>query len=87
MNLENVADGVYVGDCNVGYIYAKVRVTVADHKLVKTELLEHRTERGKPAEVILDTMVSQQKTEVDAVSGATNSSKVIMRAVENALRE
>lgn len=87
VNLENVADGVYVGDCNVGYIYAKVRVTVADHKLVKTELLEHRTERGKPAEVILDTMVSQQKTEVDAVSGATNSSKVIMRAVENALRE
>jgi uncharacterized protein with FMN-binding domain len=33
----------------------------------------------------VDQIVSEQKIDVDAISGATNSSKVIKKAVENAL--
>ena len=36
-------------------------------------------------EKLADDMVKQQSLNVDAVSGATNSSKVIRKAVENAL--
>ena len=51
----------------------------------KIRILEHKNERGQAAETIVDQIVSEQKIDVDAISGATNSSKVIKKAVENAL--
>lgn len=85
MNLENISDGNYIGEDDVGYIYAKVKVAIKNGKIINVTLLEHRNERGKKAESITDSIVKQQKIKVDAVSGATNSSKVIMKAVENAI--
>ena len=49
------------------------------------ELLEHRTERGESALAIVDEILEAQSFDVDVVSGATNSSKKILKAVENAL--
>jgi uncharacterized protein with FMN-binding domain len=86
MNLKNVSDGNYIGEYDVGYIYAKVEVTIKNGKITDVTLLEHRNERGKKAESITDTIVKKQKIKVDAVSSATNSSKVIMKAVENAFK-
>lgn len=85
VDLNKVEDGSYEGEYDAGYVYAKVKVTVAEHRLVKVEILKHITERGKPAETIIDNMVKEQKLEVDAVTNATNSSKVIIKACENAL--
>lgn len=81
-----LADGVYEGGCDVGYISAKVRVTVAGGKIESIDLLEHRNERGAAGEGVLERIVSAQTVGVDAVSGATNSSHVIEKAVENALQ-
>lgn len=86
VDLTGIEDGNYIGECNVGYVYAKVEVIVKNNSLQQISILEHRTERGKPAETIVNDMVSQQQVHVDAITGATNSSKVIMKAVENALR-
>ena len=80
-----VPDGVYIGEYNVDFIYAKVSVTVTDGNIVSIELLEHRNDRGASAEGIIDEIVAQQKIDVDAISGATNSSTVIKKAVDNAL--
>ncbi|WP_313562885.1 FMN-binding protein [Ruminiclostridium cellobioparum] len=41
--------------------------------------------RGAKAEAIVDKIISEQSVTVDVISGATNSSKVILKAVENAL--
>ena len=68
------------------FIYAKVEVTVQNGKITNINILEHRHERGKTAEVIADSIVDEQKIDVDAISGATNSSTVIKKAVENALK-
>lgn len=84
-NLLDVADGSYTGECDVQFIYAKVRVTVKDHRITDIQLLEHRNGRGAAAESILKKMVNAQKIDVDVVAGATNSSKVIKKAVDNAL--
>lgn len=84
-NIKDIPDGIYEGDCNVDYIYAKVKVTVQDGKIQNIELVEHKNDKGAAAEVIVDEMVEQQKIDVDVVTGATNSSKVIKKAVENAL--
>lgn len=83
--LASIADGVYIGDCDVDFIYAKVEVTITDGKLSKIRLIEHRNDRGSKAEAITEEIIQQQRIDVDAVSGATNSSKVIKKAVENAL--
>ncbi len=53
--------------------------------MINIDILEHKNGRGKPAEIVVDRMVEEQKIDVDAVSGATNSSIVIKKSVENAL--
>ncbi len=50
-------------------------------------ILEHRHERGETAEAIINKIVEQQKIDIDTISGATNSSIVIKKAVENALKK
>lgn len=86
IDLTKVEDGVYEGQCDTGVVRARVQVTVRDHRLESIELLEHENGRGAPAEAILDQMLQNQTTAVDAVSGATCSSRVIRKAVENAIK-
>ncbi len=87
LDLSKIEDGIYEGEYDAGYIYAKVRVEVQDGRIQSVTLLEHRHERGEAAEVILNDVVEQQKIDVDAVSGATNSSKVMKKAIENAISD
>ena len=86
INISDIPDGVYVGEYDVDFIYAKVEVAVQNGEITNINILEHRHERGKTAEVITDSIVDEQKIDVDAISGATNSSTVIKKAVENALK-
>lgn len=81
----SIPDGVYIGECDVRFIYAKVEVTVKDRRIADIRLLEHRHDRGIQAERILQEIIVQQKMDVDIVAGATNSSKVLKKAVDNAL--
>lgn len=86
INVADIPDGIYTGEYDVKFIYAKVEVTVENGKVVSINILEHKHERGKTAETVLDKIISEQKIDVDAISGATNSSTVIKKAVENALK-
>jgi len=85
VELSTISDGKYTGSCDVSYIASEVSVTVKDHKITDISLLKHKNERGKPAEVIPGKVVDAQSLKVDTISGATNSSKVILKAIENAL--
>ena len=86
INISDISDGVYIGEYDVNFIYAKVEVTVQNGEITNINILEHRHERGKAAEAITNKIVDEQKIDVDAISGATNSSAVIKKAVENALK-
>lgn len=85
VEIGKLEDGTYIGECDVGYIYARVKVAVEDGQITGIEILEHKQERGKRAEKVTEQIVEQQTLQVDAVSGATNSSLVIRKAVENAV--
>lgn len=85
VDITDVPNGVYVGEYDVDFVYAKIEVTVQNGVITNIDILEHKNGRGSPAEVVVDRIVAEQKIEVDAVSGATNSSTVIKKAVENAL--
>ena len=86
IDIADVSDGTYIGEYDVNFIYAKVEVTVEDGEIVSINILEHRHERGKAAETVIEKIIDEQKIDVDAISGATNSSTVIKKAVENALK-
>lgn len=81
----NVPDGTYVGECDVTLVYAKVQVTVKDGQMTDIQLLEHDNGRGSAAENIVEVVMDKQTIAVDDVSGATISSKVIRKAIDNAL--
>lgn len=85
INIAKIADGTYTGACNVDFISANVTVTVQSGKITDIKLLEHKNNRGKAAEAVIGKIVREQKIDVDSVSGATNSSSVLKKAVANAL--
>lgn len=85
VDMNTVPDGEYFGDCDVDFVAAKVRVVVAEHRIAEIQLLEHYHDRGAAAETLPETIVQEQRLDVDAVTGATSSSKVIQEAVYNAL--
>ena len=85
-DISYIPDGVYVGEYDVDFIYVKVEVTVQNGAVINIDILEHKNGRGKPAEIVADRIIEEQKIDVDTVSGATNSSIVIKKAVDNALK-
>jgi len=85
VDLNTVEDGEYFGDCNVDLIRVQVVVVVKDHVITDLELVEHYNDRGGAANALPAKILAEQRIDVDAVSGATSSSKVIQEAVYNAL--
>lgn len=86
VDLSKVPDGTYTGSCTTTLVSAKVSVTVKGHEITQIELLEHNNGKGSAAETIPDEVVRTGSLQVDAVSGATHSSKVILKAIQNALQ-
>ena len=83
--VTDVADGTYEGIEETPLVKVTVEVTVKDHQIVDIKKIRHRNKRGGAAETMLTDKVSKNTSEVDAVSGATLSSKTIKAAVRNAL--
>ena len=86
---EGLKDGVYEGEYKKGINKAVVKVTIADGRIADVELVKHNASWiGKKAnDIIPQRILEQQSTQVDAVSGATNSSRVIMNAVQKAIEK
>ncbi len=86
---EGLKDGVYEGEYRKGINKAVVKVTITDSRIAEIELVKHNASWiGKKAnETIPRKIVEHQSTRVDAVSGATNSSRVIMNAVHKAVEK
>lgn len=87
LDLQAVADGEYLGEYDVRLVKAAVKVVVRNHRIESIELLRHDNGRGEDAEVIPGQVVKAQSLRVDTISGATTSSKVILEAIELALKK
>lgn len=86
IDLTEVQDGTYTGEHSVFPVTVKVEVIVRDHRITGIELLQHTHGRGGDAERILSWVMEEQTLHVDVVSGATYSSMVILKAIEDALK-
>ncbi|MDI6871415.1 MAG: FMN-binding protein [Bacillota bacterium] len=87
VDLSQVKDGEYEGFYDGGLVKARVRVKVSGHQITELTLLQHEHGLGRKAESIVHAVVQAQSLAVDTVSGATGSSKVILKAVELALKQ
>jgi uncharacterized protein with FMN-binding domain len=84
-DINLVEDGLYLGRADTDFVKAEVEVTVRDHRIISISILKHDQGFGEKAEVIVEEMIRMNTCEVDTVSGATASSKVIQCAVSDAL--
>ena len=88
-DLTNKADGTYRGEQSISGtpVRATVDVVVRNRIITSINIIQHFSSPiGKKAESIIEQIVEQQSLKVDVVSGATASSKALLKAVENALQ-
>jgi len=88
-DLANKPDGIYRGEYDVSKtpINVVLDVTLGNGRITQITIIEHTCSPfGKKAERITEGIINKQSLSVDAVSGATVSSKGILMAVENALQ-
>jgi uncharacterized protein with FMN-binding domain len=85
---SNLMDGVYKGSYGKGPNKAVVLVTIENGRIKDILLKKHRAWKGKKAgPIVIQRIIENQSTRVDTVSGATNSSIVIMNAVQKAVEK
>ncbi|MDY0289349.1 MAG: FMN-binding protein [Sphaerochaeta sp.] len=84
-NLALIQDGTYRGSYARFPLDVTVGVDIRKGKIVAIELLKHRNGEGQEAESIPLKVIESQSLDIDAVSGATYSSIVILKAIEDAL--
>ena len=88
LDRTGLVDGVYEGSYSGGPNSVLVKVTIKDSTIVNIEIVRHRAWKGRKAEsTILRRIIENQSTDVAAVTGATNSSRVIMNAVQKAIEK
>jgi uncharacterized protein with FMN-binding domain len=86
---KRLIDGVYEGRSRNGPNSAVVKVSIREGRIAEVKLMRHMASwKGKRADIIIPQRITaEQSTRVDVVSGATNSSIVIMNAVQTALEK
>ena len=88
-DLTKLNDGIYRGIYDLSGTPVKVTldVNIQKNRILNIEIVEHNCSPiGKKAENIIKNVIEKQSLEIDAVSGATASSKTILKAIENALK-
>ncbi|MDR2068556.1 MAG: FMN-binding protein [Spirochaetaceae bacterium] len=87
--LSDKRDGTYRGEYDLSQTPVKVTLDVRmeNARITGIEIVKHLCSPiGKKAEKITAQIIEKQSLQVDAISGATGSSKAILKAVEAALK-
>lgn len=86
IDLSTVQDGAYEGTHKYLGITNRVKVEVRGHRIVAIEVNENRdSDYLDRAKGVAKRVIGKQSLNVDTVTGATVSSKAVLKAVENAL--
>ncbi len=90
VEIRQIADGTYFGKTKGILTGVKVEVTVKKGRITKIEILKARgwpAFRKKAIKEMPGRIIKAQSLKVDAVTGATKSSRSILTAVRNALEK
>ena len=87
IDLATIPSGSYKGSFVAPLVQAMVEVAIVEGEIRSIKVLEHTHGPGYGAEAIVDSVLEAQSLQVDVVSGATGSSKAMLKAIENALQD
>ncbi|RJX25050.1 MAG: FMN-binding protein [Acholeplasma sp.] len=85
IDLSTLEDGTYTGTYQAFPIDVEVIVTIDDHRITEIEITKHINGQGSEGEMVILDVIDTQSLDVDLITGATYSSKVILLAIEDAL--
>lgn len=89
VDINSLEDGDYAGEFSYGKNIYTVVVKVSKQKiqsvLVDADTKETNQKYVDMGRAVIDEVIRKQSLEVDTISGATRSSKSILKAIENAL--
>ena len=87
VDIAGIADGTHRGTFTYGGFNYVVDVTARGGQIEGITVIQNKVnEQSILAEAILEVIIATQSLDVDAVSGATVSSKALLKAVENAIK-
>lgn len=87
LDFSTLPEGTHRGTFTYGSFNFIVDVVVQDAAVTEIILIQNRdNDPSREAEVVLDRIVEAQSLNVDGVTGATVSSRSLMKAVESALK-
>lgn len=87
VRFQDIRDGTYeAAEYYYGMCDAKVRVSVRGGRVESIRLLKHFHFPFLSGAKVLKRVIEAQSLQVDTVSGATGSSIIVLKAVENAVR-
>jgi uncharacterized protein with FMN-binding domain len=85
--IAELRDGVYIGERRSIPITASVEVTVRAGRILSIRVLKHFSHPDHSATALADRVVAAQSLEVDGISGATKSSRILLDAIRRALQK
>jgi uncharacterized protein with FMN-binding domain len=86
VDTKNIQDGEYIGSFSYSSFKYMVKTFIKGHRIIEIEILQNKdTKRAKRAEGVIPEIIKKQSPNVDAISGATTTSKALMKAVEKSL--
>ncbi len=86
IKLDTISDGVYHGNFTYGGFTYVTETVVKNHKIENINVIQNRKSKfAKKAEGVIPKILQGQTLKVDVVSGATTTSKAILKAIENSL--
>jgi uncharacterized protein with FMN-binding domain len=84
-NIGDKDNGIYRGEYKINPVQVIADVEVVNGNIKEIKIIKHICGLGKKAEKFIDQVVNNQTLDVDIVTGATVSSKAILKTIENAL--
>lgn len=88
VDLSRIPNGIFNGGFTYSDFTYEVAVYITDRRITDVKILSNRdTKYAKKAEGVIERVLQAQSPKVDAISGATTTSKAILKAIENALTE
>ncbi len=85
VDLQTVADGTYRGSFGKFVVSVDLAATVQQHRIAEIKIVKEKCGKGYDGQKVIERVMQAQKLNVDAVAGATASSRCILIALEKAL--
>ncbi|HYH02611.1 MAG TPA: FMN-binding protein [Bacillota bacterium] len=85
VDLNQIADGEYRGSFGDFAVSVTLKTTVKDHRITDIKIVDQSCGKGYDARDTVMRIIKAQSPQVDAVTGATSSSRSIMVAVHRSL--